>query len=304
MDGNKPDRDDEGNLKLKPSKEAFASAMEDPMVRKQIEFAKEDMIEETGNENVTNFEAFQARIGLYSSEKETSSHQRDFKVTPPKKGEVTDEDYLLRKKVVADIQSGKQEAIRELIGAKSGDRYIRNAVWNSTKGGLDITYKDDESEFIPSADFMRINNIYQSLPGKKKLDENKMAEIPAIPKLTPPIQDEDKINSDISTIITSPIKKGETNYNPESFKKGKELLESIPGVEKVDYEKQLTGVPGFRKESYTGVVSLNIEGIEEKIDLFTEEGAQRIKEILLERKSDDYTNNSSQGIGSKYNTVK
>lgn len=301
MDGNKPDRDDEGNLKLKPSKEAFAAAMEDPMVRKQIEFTKEDMIAETGNEDITNFEAFQSRISSYSSEKETSSHVRDLKTTSSKKNEITDDDYLLRKKVIADIQSGSKEAIRELIGAKSGDRYIRSATWNSTKGGIDVTYKDDESEFIPSADFMRINNIYQSIPGKKKLDENKMATIPAVPKLTPPVQDENKVNSDVSVIITSPVKKGEDNYKPGNFKKGKELLESIPGVEKVEYKKQLTGIPGFREESYTGVVSLIMDGIEEKIDLFTKEGAQRIKEILLERKTDSYMTTSSSGVGSKYN---
>ena len=291
MDGDKPDRDDEGNLKLKPSKEAFAAAMEDPMVSKQIEFAKEDMIEETGNENVTNFEAFQARIGLYSSEKETSSHTRDFKpaTTKPPKKQNEIEKARLRKLKIKDIQTGNKAAINELVGTKSGNRFVVKAVFNDEENGITVTYGDDTIETIPSSNFDRLNNLYSTIPNQEKVSNEALLNAPEAPEISKPTIDEVSLEKDISTVITGPVKPDDVNYIKGGFEKGKKILESIPGVSKVKYKKYK-----WDEEFYTGIVSLTINDIEQDINLFSEEGAAEIKEMLLERKSDKYMTNAPQ----------
>lgn len=283
-DGDDYKTDADGNYVIKMNSSTFNAIMSDPLNRMQVDEIQREEAELGNNiskqDAAARFVSSQVAEEKYIDMKESSFKRMDKKEALKKKNE--EEKGRLRKEKIALIQSGDPEAIRELIGAKSGKSYITKASYNTTTGSIDLTYDSGLSESIPSSDFNRLNNIYGTLPSQEKVSDEILSKIPPVDKITPDKEDADKINRDINTIITAPVNKGYENYREGGLSEGKALLESIPGVSKVEFIEN-TVMPG-----YSGEVVLNIDGEEETINLFSPEGGDRVKELLFERKKDDY----------------
>jgi len=278
--------DEEGEMILNPSPELLNRTMKQKEWRIVIEDEKQDIAKEEGRDDVTNMDAFKKIMRPEAYFEEKSKKDISTRKTAESKKRDKEEYAKLRKKKIGLHQSGKNP--EDFIGAKSGKWYVTESTWDSGRGGLNFVYDNGEEEFVPSEDFNRLNNLYNTLPGQEHVSDEILARIPAAETITPKAQVSEKINRDIDFIITSPIKKGQTNYKAGNFEKGRDILKSIPGISKVKYETQMTGPWGLQKKSLTGKVDLIIDGAPEEINLFTDEGAERVKELLIERKSDKY----------------
>lgn len=281
-----PPVDDDGNYIYKVGEASFKAAMGDANTKRLIEWERQDMIEESG-QDVSNYEAFQRLSEKHASSKSTIKTKYDPRLNTWARESIGNteekERGILRKEMIAELQAGNPEMLGLLIGAKSGKRYITDTNYDPVNG-ITVTYDDSKSEVIPIKDFNRFNDLISTQPNQEKVSHEVLAEIPEAKKV-PLYQDIDTeaLNSDISV-----IQSGE----------GTDMLSILDGVSDVKYVKG-----GAFSEG--GFYTFKDGSREIKIDVTKENngGYKELKKLLLKKTKDDNTYIKKSGGNNNSNTT-
>lgn len=277
-----PTYDENGEPNIKLSPELLNIAKKQDRMGMQIQWAKEDIVEEEGRTDVTDMEAFTKLMKPFAYREETRKRKESAlkrQLQRQRYGRGKKEDLIIqRKKLIDAIQKGDESSLDALRQGVYNKQPISDVIFDPSGAEAEIVLllADGAEERLSLGEraggsFNILNTIMNTVKGQERFSIEELTKAPKV-KGIKQVQDIDteRLNADISTIQKDEVA-------------GAEVLKGLDGVTDVEYD--------------TPEVEFKIDGIDKKIDLSDPNSFNQLKKIILDQSRRKYTITPSEDRG-------